>query len=330
MERSEDRGDTRDAERWQDNHRQRRARTASPDTPAVLQIGDGVGKRAPDAHETGRGNRHDDLSPVPQLLAAREDGRWGTTHENAAALEALVRYFRAMEAVEPDMTATVEVDGASIASQTFVGRSDEVRTIRVALDELAGRLGPDRAGDLVVGKSGNGRLYYTARLAYDTSIPAEAEARGIHITRQYERYVPDGEGEVTTSFALGEVVRVRLRLDLPREGRFLAVTDRLPAGFEPIDAAFATTASDLAEEATRQSSDGDWRRWWRAGGFDHSEKHDDRVLAFATRLAPGRHEFSYLARATTSGAFTAAGASAEAMYAPEVTGRSATSSVTVR
>jgi hypothetical protein len=290
--------------------------------------------RATGAVLEGLVRRGDDPALAPPmarwLLAASVDGRWGTTHENAAALEALVRYFRVMEAVEPDMTATVEVDGAPLASQQFVGRSDDVRTIRVALDDLAGRLGPDRSGDLVVEKSGDGRLYYAARLAYDAPVPAEAEARGIHIARQYERYVPVGEGEVTTAFALGDIVRVRLTLDLPREGRFLAVTDRLPSGLEPVDAAFATTASDLAQEATRQSSDVDWRRSWRDGGFDHSEKHDDRVLAFATRLAPGRHEFSYLARATTAGEFTAAGASAEAMYAPEVTGRSTTSRVTVR
>jgi hypothetical protein len=56
-------------------------------------------------------------------------------------------------------------------------------------------------------------------------------------------------------------------------------------------------------------------------GFDHVEKHDDRVTLFATRLSSGLHEFSYLVRATTSGTFRAAGTVAEQMYAPEVRGR---------
>ena len=44
-------------------------------------------------------------------------------------------------------------------------------------------------------------------------------------------------------------------------------------------------------------------------------------MLFATRLSEGRHEFSYLVRATTAGTFNVAGTWAEEMYAPEVNGR---------
>jgi alpha-2-macroglobulin len=74
----------------------------------------------------------------------------------------------------------------------------------------------------------------------------------------------------------------------------------------------------------------DWLSRWRGGYFEHVEKHDDRVIAFATRLASGRHEFSYLVRATTAGTFDARGATVEAMYAPELVGRSQASTVTVK
>lgn len=57
---------------------------------------------------------------------------------------------------------------------------------------------------------------------------------------------------------------------------------------------------------------------------------DDRVVAFATRLGSGRHEFSYVVRATTAGSFQAAGARLEAMYAPELGGRSEATTVTIR
>ena len=114
------------------------------------------------------------------------------------------------------------------------------------------------------------------------------------------------------------------------EGRFLALTDPLPAGFEPIEGWFQTTARDLAREATRSRATTDWLSQWRRGTFDHVEKHDDRVQAFATRLASGRHEFTYLVRATTAGTFQAAGARVEAMYAPELGGRSQAATVTVK
>ena len=51
------------------------------------------------------------------------------------------------------------------------------------------------------------------------------------------------------------------------------------------------------------------------------ERHDDRVLLFATRLAEGEHIFSYVVRATTAGTFRTAPARAEEMYEPEVFGR---------
>jgi uncharacterized protein YfaS (alpha-2-macroglobulin family) len=70
--------------------------------------------------------------------------------------------------------------------------------------------------------------------------------------------------------------------------------------------------------------------WWQRGGFDHVERHDDRVNLFATRLGEGAHEFSYLVRATTAGTFTAAPLRAEEMYSPEVFGRTGSESIEVK
>jgi uncharacterized protein YfaS (alpha-2-macroglobulin family) len=74
----------------------------------------------------------------------------------------------------------------------------------------------------------------------------------------------------------------------------------------------------------------DWESWWRAGGFDHVERHDDRIQLFATRLSEGVHTFSYIARATTAGTFRTAPARAEEMYTPEVFGRTATTTIEIK
>jgi hypothetical protein len=108
------------------------------------------------------------------------------------------------------------------------------------------------------------------------------------------------------------------------------VTDSLPAGFEAVDGWFATTATDLARDASVQSADESWEARYRRGGFDHIEKYDDRIQLFATRLSEGRHEFSYLVRATTAGTFRASGAWAEEMYAPEVNGRTAPATIVIK
>ena len=109
------------------------------------------------------------------------------------------------------------------------------------------------------------------------------------------------------------------------------MTDPFPAGVEAVDSWFATTATDLARDASRQETvDTSWGAWYRRGGFDHVEKYDDRVQLFATRLSEGRHEFSYVVRATTAGTFGVAGTQAEEMYAPEVNGRTAAATLIVR
>ena len=55
----------------------------------------------------GLSRRKDDATFVAPLvrwlLAARENGRWGTTHENATALGALVNYYKTFESEVPNM-----------------------------------------------------------------------------------------------------------------------------------------------------------------------------------------------------------------------------------
>jgi uncharacterized protein YfaS (alpha-2-macroglobulin family) len=123
---------------------------------------------------------------------------------------------------------------------------------------------------------------------------------------------------------------VTLTLKLTKERRFVAVTDPLPAGFEPVESWFATSAATLAKEQGRGDSGGGWFDWWQHGGFDHVERHDDRVQLFATRLSEGPHTFTYVVRATTAGTFRTAPAHAEEMYEPEVFGRTATAVIEIR
>jgi len=140
------------------------------------------------------------------------------------------------------------------------------------------------------------------------------------------------DGPPAESFEAGDLVRVTLSFDLPKERRYVAVTDPVPGGFEPVESWFATTAADVSRQAEQEdgTSDLDWESIWKRGSFDHVERHDNKVMLFATRLADGHHEFSYVVRATTSGVFQAAPARAEEMYEPEVFGRTATSSVEVK
>lgn len=270
---------------------------------------------------------------VRWLMAARKNGRWGNTQENAIAMQALVNYYRKYESVVPNFTATIKLGTQDLLHDTFKGRSTTAVSKDVPMAHLAQRAPTAALADLTVHREGEGTAFYVARLTYaPDAATLTARDNGFHLERQYAAMRDGRAGAAATSFNAGDLVRVTISLDLPKERRFVAVTDPVPAGFEPVESWFATTASDLAR-ATDQQDDGETPKWedvWRRGTFDHVERHDDRVLLFGTRLSEGHHEFSYIVRATTAGTFQVAPTRAEEMYEPEVSGRTATTTVEVK
>jgi uncharacterized protein YfaS (alpha-2-macroglobulin family) len=277
-----------------------------------------------------RTNRDPGLEPrvVRWLMQARTKGRWGNTQENAWAMEALVDYYRARESEVPDFRAVVTLAQETLAQAEFHGRSSQSQVKDVPQAELSKKGPSGERMELGFAREGAGTLHYGARYTYVPTGPVPGPMdQGFAIERSY---APARAEQATgTSFAAGELVKVTLKLRIPKERRFVAVVDPLPAGFEPVESWFATTAQDLAQQASTQSST-DWQDWWQRGGFDHVERHDDRVQLFATRLSEGEHTFTYVARATTSGTFQVAPARAEEMYAPEVFGRTGSTVVEVK
>ena len=268
---------------------------------------------------------------VAWLLKARRAGRWGNTQENALALEALVSYYRRFESTTPDFTAVAKLGDAQVATAQFQGRSTEAKATAVTMKTLLASAPAGTDQPLTFTRTGAGTLFYSARLRYAVDqLFLQGSDQGIRIGRSYAPYVETGTRPASTTYKAGDLVRVTLTLNLTKERRFVAVTDPLPAGFEPVESWFATSAATLANDQERGESGGDWTSWWERGGFDHVERHDDRIQLFATRLSEGRHTFTYVARATTAGTFRTAPAHAEEMYEPEVFGRTATAVIDVR
>lgn len=278
-------------------------------------------------------------APLPQivrwLMTARKKGRWGNTQENAHAMAALVAYYRKYEPTVPDFRAVVTLGAREMAREEFRGRSAEAKTSTVPMAQVLSTNAPGATLPLNFTREGSGTLYYSARLSYaaDALFQSDLDA-GFTVERRYEPYVDNGARPPATSFAAGDLVRVTLTFRLTKERRFVAATDPLPAGFEAVETWFATTARDLAAQQDRQSADGgdvrNWRAWWQHSGFDRVERHDDRVQLFATRLAEGVHEFSYIVRATTAGTFRTAPMRVEEMYSPEVFGRTGSAVIQVK
>jgi uncharacterized protein YfaS (alpha-2-macroglobulin family) len=276
---------------------------------------------------------------VRWMMAARRKGRWGNTQENAYAMESLVTYYRKYETSVPDFRAVVKAGDEELAREQFTGRSAESKSTDLPIAKVLASGAPGSSRPLTFTREGPGTLFYTARLRYAADeLYQKGLDAGFHVERSYSPFVEKGSRPAATTFTAGDLVRVTLTFRLTKERRFVAVTDPLPAGFEAVESWFSTTKSDLAAQQDQQRGPRDserddtdeWSPWWLYGGFDHVERHDDRIVLFATMLSEGRHEFSYVVRATTAGTFRTAPAHVEEMYEPEVFGRTATAVVDVK
>ncbi len=276
---------------------------------------------------------------VRWMMAARKGGRWGNTQENAHAMESLVNYYRKYETTVPNFSAVAKLGAEELAQESFKSRSTESKSLELPMTQVLAKGAVGSSQPLTFTREGAGTLFYTTRLRYAADVLYQQGLdSGFRIERRYEPYVETGSRPASTTYKAGDLVKVTLTFRLTKERRFVAVTDPIPAGFEAVESWFATTARTVGSRQDRQTSpDGEpsdneesWDWMWRYGGFDHVERHDDRVQLFATRLSEGTHEFSYIVRATTAGTFRTAPARVEEMYEPEVFGRTATAIIEVK
>lgn len=275
-----------------------------------------------------------DLIPkiVNGLIAYQKRGRWGNVQENAFILLALRRYFATAEAVTPDFVTRVWLGDLYAAEHDHRGRSTDSTLTVVPTSELLAREDPR----IVLSKEGGGRLYY--RLGLRTApddLRLDPRDDGFVVQREYtavgdaDDVVRDEEG--VWRIKAGAEVRVTLTMVADSRRVNMALVDPLPAGLEILNAALAASPALPPEPP---AEDGDQLHGlaavsWNPTWFDHHNLRDDRAEAFSGRLPAGTYEYSYIARATTPGTFIAPPASAEEIYTPEVSGRTATDTVII-
>ncbi len=262
------------------------------------------------------------------LLAHRKAGRWENTQENGWVLLALDRYFNTYEKVTPDFVARVWLGAGFAGEQAFKGRTTDSRQLNIPMSYLMAQSG---AQNLTLSKEGPGRLYYRIGIQYAPSnLQLKPADYGFTVTRTYEavddpndvRRQEDG----TWRIKAGAQVRVRLTMVAPTRRYHVALVDPLPAGFEALNPALATTGA-IPRDPNESASNRYW--WWQRTWYEHQNMRDERVEAFTSLLWEGVHSYSYVARATTLGVFIVPPTKAEEMYHPETFGRGASERVVI-
>jgi len=268
------------------------------------------------------------LKTLNGLLSARDRrGHWNNVQENSFVLLAGAAYFETFEDVDPSFIARAWLGETYTLEHDYEGRSTDRNLTIVPMAELVD-VGDT---DIVLARDGSdGRLYYRLGLRYaPTDFELEPRDQGFVVQRRYEAI--DNNDDVVQaddgSWTVRAGARVRVRLTMVADSRrtHVALIDPIPAGFEIVNPALATSEPIPQADPSESTYSGYW--WYR--WFDHQNLRDDRAEAFSTWLGAGSYEYTYLARATTPGTFVTPPTRAEQIYEPEVFGRGASTTVTI-
>ncbi len=294
-------------------------------------VRDAAGTRIPDSGAAGRWSgdgvettawalgailvadpKHPDLALGARwLLSQRANGdHWRSTRDTATCVAFFTRYAAATGDLGAGKTVRLSMNGQSLGTVAITAENafTDAAVVTVPWDAL-----PKGAPIEISAVPESGSAAVTAALSFTETGPAIDDASaGFTVTRTWWRLVgpEQGHGEGgrarwTESVPTGTVVEAWIEVTTPERREFVMITSPNPAGCEP--------------EKTLVEVNGLTPAWAKA---DHVETRDDRTVFFVKDMAPGRHVFRHVMRATHVGAFTALPAQAELMYFPQVRGNS--------
>jgi uncharacterized protein YfaS (alpha-2-macroglobulin family) len=230
------------------------------------------------------------------LIRVQQDGHWHTSRETAAVVAALSEYLVKGERV-PDHRYQVLVNDQVVGSGVSTGENMAV-PVRFVVTELA-----EGDNEVRLIKEGKERLHYALTLHHYWSRESLEPARALGGPSLYREYFDPVTGEPKTEYGVGDLIGVRLRVEVPEEMWYVTVEDPLPAGVEAVE------GSVKAESGQ--------------GGGLHFEKREEKAALFIQRLEAGEHVYRYLVQATVPGRFQAMPALIYPVYEPNLWGRSA-------
>lgn len=236
-----------------------------------------------------------------------------TTQSTAWSLLALADYIGTRP---PDGTVDVSVKLEGRILDTFQKLGGDNKEVRIPLEKLKGkRLTLLLGGDKTVATAFALEAKYKRPLGAEGTHLAKRGLHGVSIHRAYSD--PSGKPIDLQHLKAGQVVRVAVRVQLPKLDSwrlsYIAITDRIPAGLDPINPDLATTGS-VPELATEHPFYDGLHGY--GSSASHVDLRDDRVNLYFDRTYSKTLYASYLARATTRGKYTLPPASGEIMYEP--------------
>jgi len=270
---------------------------------------------------------HNELIPgaVRWLMEQRRPYGWGTTNETAFAIIALTDHLLAIQESMGDAELQIEINSAAFLTAT-VAVQQPVVNVEIPFEQLhAGinHLTVRQIGGEDVGKDA-GIIYY--RLFQQLYLP-EAEVPAAGMISLNREYLDPKTKQPIDAVDAGDLVLVHLTVNLPQDGFYMILEDHLPGGLEAVNEKLNNTSH---ENVWMDYDYYDEIFYWEDYGYNYKEIRADRVSFFITQMGKGKREYTYLARATRPGDFSALPTEIYAMYDESLWGRSASGKLVVK
>lgn len=262
------------------------------------------------------------------LMQTKKDGYWQSTQATAMTLLGLVEYVRAnpVDALASEVQLFLnnslagvlkfpEGDVSGEASKTF------------PMPELT-KTGNDYQ-QIGLQKDTDKRWYYDVNMTvFRQAEDIEPFENGFTVLSDFYDLKDKTYSNPLTEVRLGDNIRVKLKLLVPKRHRYVALESHLPAGLEAVDFKLKTSPQYLAgqekqcaptwwSDEQRCFSSNSWQyNWWWENVWKHIEYRDDRVFLFAENLEPGVYEYEFIATAITPGTFRVPPARVYEFYNP--------------
>ncbi len=246
---------------------------------------------------------------VRYLMGERQMDGWGTTNETAFTIIALTDHLSYLQLEAGQANYQVELNSKQIISGNL-GINQPFTSLLLPASQLK------RGANLLrITHDRNEPVYYTITSHMYLAQPEIAASGNVRITRVY---FDASTNQPITSFQVGQLVRVKLIIDVPEGASFVIIEDQLPGGLEALNESLNTTSPDIDKEYYW----GESNYYWQSYGYNNKEVRQDHVTFFITNFSPGEHGIVYFARVTHAGTYTAMPTEAYAMYDASLWGRS--------
>jgi len=247
------------------------------------------------------------------LIRMQQDGHWRTPQETAAVVVALTEYLVVKGERMPDHRYQVLINGQVVGSGVSTGENMAVPVKFVVTELVEG----DNEVRLI--KEGKERLHYALTLRHYWSRENLEPARALGGPSLYRGYFDPVTGEPKTEYRVGDLIGVRLTVEIPEEMCYVTVEDSLPAGVEAVEGSLeAESGPEPVLSPALSEVEGEVE-----GNPIHFERREKKVALFIQRLEAGKHIYRYLVRATVPGRFQSMPALVYPVYEPNLWGRSA-------